>query len=91
MITKEQVIEKLNNNIKDIKALMKDIDAWDIYNDENWVSLINNLKEAKQLIREQITKEQLSQYLDRLDLLNETPRQKYKQIAIEVFGKTRVR
>jgi len=44
--TKGQVIERLKRNIQDIKALIKDIDAWDIYNDENWENLIESMEEA---------------------------------------------
>ena len=46
MKTKKEIIERLNGNIKDIKDLIKDIDSWDIYNDENWEELIESMKEA---------------------------------------------
>ena len=43
---KQELIENLNGNIKDLRALIKDINTWDIYNDENWEGIIKNLQEA---------------------------------------------
>ena len=51
MKTKKQIIERLNGNIKDIKDLIKDIDSWDIYHDENWYNLIEALQEAVNYIK----------------------------------------
>ena len=50
-INKEQVIERLKVNIKDIRALIKDINSWDIYNDENWENLIESMDEAIKYIK----------------------------------------
>lgn len=51
MKTKQEIIERLNGNIKDIRSLIKDINSWDIYNDENWYNLIEALQEAKEYIK----------------------------------------
>ena len=48
--TKTQIIERLKGNIKDIRALIKDINAWDIYHDENWENMIEGMEEAIQYI-----------------------------------------
>ena len=51
MKTKQEIIDRLNGNIKDIRALIKNINAWDIYNDENWENLINSMKDARDFIK----------------------------------------
>jgi len=56
-INKEQVIERLKVNIKDIRALIKDINSWDIYNDENWYNLIESMNNAIKYIKEVRRKE----------------------------------
>lgn len=50
MKTQEQIINTLKGNIKDLRALIKDIDAWDIYNDDNWLGMIESMKEAIKFI-----------------------------------------
>ena len=52
METKEQIISNLKGNIKDIKELIKDINSWDIYNDENWINLINSMENAIKYIKQ---------------------------------------
>ena len=51
-MNKEKVIERLKGNIKDINALIEDIDSWDIYNDDNWKSLIESMEDAVKCLKE---------------------------------------
>ena len=53
IIEQKQIIERLEGNIKDIKALIKNIDAWDIYNDENWLNLIEAINDAIKYIKKE--------------------------------------
>ena len=50
---KQELIYDLKRNIKDLRALIKDINAWDIYNDENWEGIIKNLQEAIKYIKKE--------------------------------------
>ena len=46
MKSKQEIIERLKGNISDLEELRKDINAWDIYHDDNWKYLIEAIQEA---------------------------------------------
>lgn len=54
MKTKEEIIDRLKTNRKDIQAIIKDKEAWDMYEDENWENLVESFNETIKYLQQKI-------------------------------------